>query len=86
MKETELVRMASVQFSHKTRLLFTEPNAYYQCLEDFPRDVIQSPVELGCEFPKAWQDLFWEPDVVVLAVLIAPNLVAFLVKQSHISR
>lgn len=78
--------MAIVQFSYIVRLLFTEPNAEYQCLEDCRRDVAQFPVKLGCEFPKAWQDHFWEPDVVVLLVLIAPNLVAFLVPQSHMNR
>ena len=78
--------MASVQFSDVVCLLFTESNADYQCLEDCRRDVVQSPVKLGCEFPKAWQDLFWEPDVVVLLVLVAPDLVAFLFAQSHINR
>ena len=79
MKETKLVCMARVQFSDVVRLLFAESNADYQCVEYRRRDVIQSPVKLGSEFPKAWQDLFWEPDVVVLLVLIAPDLVAFLV-------
>lgn len=83
MKETELVCMAGVQFSYVVRLLFAESNAYYQCLEDRRRDIAQSPVKLGCEFPKARQDLFGEPDVVVLLVLVAPNLVAFLLTQSH---
>ncbi len=86
MKETELVCMAGVQFSYIVRLLFTESDAHYQCLEDCRRDVTQFPVKLGCEFSKAWQDMFWEPDVIVLLIPIAPNLVAFLVTQINISR
>lgn len=86
MKETELVCMAIVQFFYVVRLLFTETHAHYQCLEDSRRDVVQSPVQLRCEFPKAWQDLFWEPDIPVLLILIAANLVAFLVTKSRINR
>ena len=71
--------MARVQFSYLVRLLFTESNTYDQCLEDCRRDVVQFPVKLGREVPKARQDLFSEPDVIVLLVLLAPDLAAFLV-------
>ena len=85
MEEAELVCMAGVQFSCIIRLLFTESNAHYQCFKDRLRDIVQSPVQLGCELPKARQDLFWEPDVVVLMIVIAPDLVAFLVTQVYIN-
>ena len=75
--------MAGVQFSYIVGLLLTEFHAHNERLEDRRRDIAQSPVKLGCKRPKAWQDCLGEPDVVVLFVPIAPNLVAFLVTQSY---
>ncbi len=76
--------MARVQFSHVVRFVGAEAEAHDQCVENGRRQLVHSPVEICSELPKAGQDGFGEPDVVLLKVLIAADFVALLINRTNV--
>ena len=82
MQQTQLIRIPTMQTPHILLLLIREPNAHHQRLENRPRNLPQPPIEHGREGSKTRQDIFRQPDVIMLSVRLAPNLVALLHKTT----
>ena len=49
-------------------------------------DIKHLPIKVGCEGSKARKDLLGEPDVRLVRIVLAPNLVAFLFSLIDTSR
>lgn len=82
MQKAKLVVVARMETNQTLHVRFGELKAIAHGPENNFGSLVQAPIELCHEPSVSWQSIFWQPYICLRRILLAANVVAFLLMLS----